>query len=425
MRFGFDFLPEDVSDPYVDHVKDKNNKSYLFRDTEARSLISSLQHTKSSLHSQTGTYIGDVRIANNLFADVNGVQMIKNTAGYEIDYNYQNETHPAVVVNSSFHHQIAKWYSHNNTDDARSVVIQYDDDFHTPTRHLHIEGTLETTGNGYTGGKLQFDIPSADGTKYIHVCDTFTYDPDTEDGSNDTHTITYVEGTYSDLLKLTAIPILSTSLEAFAATLPLGVHHCFYNSEDYASDAPQNVHAFVDIAKYSENTGDMIFRPTSTTYQDKMYRRILTNGVWREWVEFSAGGGGGGSVDKYDITLTVYPQGIANTPTPRFDKCNGYTNESDITTQLHNLYTALVNGEHPIVTLNFLFSFNGNTLTTLCPVSVTPVDNTYLCLTWENSVPPASVSGGGLPATRYVHMCYVNHTGVRRYGYTQKTYSLT
>lgn len=139
----------------------------------------------------------------------------------------------------------------------------------------------------------------------------------------------------------------------------------------------------------------------------------------------AASSGGGGSVDKYDITLTVYPTGIANTPTPRFDKCNGYTLESDITTQLHKLYTALVNGEHPIVTLNFLFSFNGNTLTTLCPVSVTPIDSTYLCLTWENSVPPATVTGGGLPATRYVHMCYVNHTGNRRYGYTQKTYSLS
>lgn len=137
------------------------------------------------------------------------------------------------------------------------------------------------------------------------------------------------------------------------------------------------------------------------------------------------GGGGGSSVDKYDITLTVYPTGIAHTPTPRFDKCNGYTTESDITTQLHNLYTALTNGEHPIVTLNFLFSFNDNTLKTLCPVSVTPIDSTWLCFTWENSVPPASPSGGGLPATRYVHMCYVNHTGVRRYSYTQKTYSLS
>lgn len=85
---------------------------------------------------------------------------------------------------------------------------------------------------------------------------------------------------------LNAIPS-GITLEAFADSLPLGTHICFYNSANNASDAPVNVHAIVEIHKYSSNTGDMTFNPLSTTYQLNEYRKLLTAGTWRDWVVFT------------------------------------------------------------------------------------------------------------------------------------------
>lgn len=416
-------MPEPVVN-YVNSVKDKNNRTYEIWDSGARDLISSLSSSKSEVKSQAGAHLSEVRIANNLFDTINGVEVIKNTAGYEISYTYQNSTNPAVVSDKrNFHTQFGKWHSKHASDDARSVVISYIDSNNTPQRHLYIMGVVEVDGSssGATvNGKLQFDIPSYDGTKYIHVCDTFTYLGTTsEDGTNDTHTITYSEGRYDDRLMLTAIPVLSTSLEAFAATLPLGVHHCFYNSEDYASDAPLNVHAFVDIVKYSENTGDMIFRPVSVAYKDKIYRRVLLSGTWGEWVEFSAGGN---SVDKYEIDLTVNVVGSTSTPT--FTKINGYTAESDIIAQLHNLYLDLQAGKHPVITFNYFTNRESNTISTLCPVSASAVNEHHICFVWEWSVPTTSTADR-IPATRYVNQLLTAHDGTSSNRFTYRTYTLT
>lgn len=80
-----------------------------------------------------------------------------------------------------------------------------------------------------------------------------------------------------------------TTLQAFADSLPLGTHHCFYNSANNASDVPVNVHAIVDVHKYSSSTGDMTFSPISTTYHNREYRKILSSGSWRDWQEFVGG----------------------------------------------------------------------------------------------------------------------------------------
>lgn len=90
-------------------------------------------------------------------------------------------------------------------------------------------------------------------------------------------------------VSLNAIPS-GTTLEAFADSLPLGTHHCFYNSANAASDVPfTGVHAFVDIQKYSIYTADMTFTPVSTAAQNRQYRKIFTSGVWRDWQEFIGG----------------------------------------------------------------------------------------------------------------------------------------
>ena len=85
---------------------------------------------------------------------------------------------------------------------------------------------------------------------------------------------------------LTAIPS-GVSLADFANSLPVGVHHCFYNSTNNAPDVPVSVHGYVEIHKYSAVTGDMAFNPISTTYQVNKYRKILIGGVWRNWVVFT------------------------------------------------------------------------------------------------------------------------------------------
>lgn len=85
---------------------------------------------------------------------------------------------------------------------------------------------------------------------------------------------------------LTVIPS-GTTIQAFADTLSLGTHHCFYNSANNASDAPVNVHAIVEIHKYSASTGDMTFNPLSTTYQLNVYRKLHSSGVWRDWIVFT------------------------------------------------------------------------------------------------------------------------------------------
>ena len=85
---------------------------------------------------------------------------------------------------------------------------------------------------------------------------------------------------------LTAIPS-GVSLTDFANSLPVGVHHCFYNSANNAPDVPVSVHGYVEIHKYSAVTGDMAFNPISMTYQVNKYRKILIGGVWRNWVVFT------------------------------------------------------------------------------------------------------------------------------------------
>lgn len=459
MRFGFDFLPEDVSGgdtgpsvverKYVDKVTASDGVTYDIQDTVA-------------LERANGYFIDYTVGANNTLTAVNS------------DANKQSAIKILEVINAG----------------VRPIVYAR---ITKSLDHYTVPCVVDVgRGSTHTSFDLTFILSTGYETDVLHN-DTYDYeDHISVSGSTVSHTIhrTNLRATQvtsnadgNGFLYYWRLPSLYKRYEYFNALHylgPMDEGNDYYQSTPFVIASCNDYHPadgstftaslndfstitqkypeippmlYISFKKHTEqggtSTGDAYWVPISKILHETSQSGSMTQasvkgftGVfvdkdgsfWRVTydADTSTGtinavtsGGGGGSVDKYDITITVYPTGIANTPTPRFDKCNGYTTDSDITTQLHKLYTALTNGEHPIVTLNFLFSFNGNTLKTLCPVSVTPIDSTYLCLTWENSVPPASASGGGLPATRYVHMCYVNHTGVRRYSYTQKTYSLS
>lgn len=459
MRFGFDFLPEDASggdtEPttagrtYVDKVTASDGVTYDIQDTVALErvggyLIGYSVSSNNTLTANTSEVYKQaaIKILELINEGVRPIVYAKISKGLD------TYTVPCVVdagrgsTNTSFDLTFILSTGYD-TDVLNNDTYDYED-------HIRVSGSTVTHTVHMTNLRATMVSSNADGNGFLTYWRLPALYKRYEYFNAKHYFGPMDEG--NDYYQSTPFVIASCNDHhpADGSTFTASLNDFSTITQKYPELPPM---LYISFNKYSEaggtSTGDAYWVPISKILHEtgrsgspteagvKGFTGVFVDKDGNFWkvtydIETSTGtinavssGGGGGSVDKYDITVTVYPTGIANTPTPRFDKCNGYTTESDITTQLHNLYTALVNGEHPIVTLNFLFSFNGNTLTTLCPVSVTPVDNTYLCLTWENSVPPASVSGGGLPATRYVHMCYVNHTGVRRYGYTQKTYSLT
>ena len=462
MRFGFDFMPSDMFDDVSggDTEPTTAGRTYVDKVTASDGVTYDIQDTVA-LERANGYFIDYTVGTNNTLTAVNS------------DANKQSATKILEVINAGVrpivYARITKSLDHYTVPcvvdaDRGSTNTSFDLTFILSTGYDSFEGLLNETFDYMD----HIRVSGSTVTHTIHMTNLRA---------------TRVSNDNDEYLNYWDLPLMYKPYEYFNAEHyfgPMDEGNDYYQSTPFVIASCNDYHPadgstftanlsdfstitqkypelppmlYISFKKYTEaggkSTGDAYWVPISKILHEtgqsgsqvqasvKGFTGVFVDkdgNFWRVTYDANtstgtinaiSSGGGGGSVDKYDITITVYPQGIANTPTPRFDKCNGYTNESDITTQLHNLYTALVNGKHPIVTLNFLFSFNGNTLTTLCPVSVTPVDSTYLCLTWENSVPPASVSGGGLPTTRYVHMCYVNHTGVRRYGYTQKTYSLT
>lgn len=459
MRFGFDFLPDDASGgdtgptvverKYVDKVTASDGVTYDIQDTVALERANGyfIDYTIGSNNTLTAVNsTANKQSAKKILEVINaGVRPIVYA---RITKSLDHYTVPAIV-------DVGRGSTHTSFDLTFILSTGYDMDvLHNDTYdyedHISVSGSNVTHTIHKTDLRATQVKSNADGNGLLYywrlplMYKRYEY-------FNASHYLGPIdEG--NDYYQSAPFVIASCNDHAPAdgSTFTANLSDFSTITQKYPELPPM---LYISFKKYTEAggtaTGDAYWVPISKILHEtgqsgspteasvKGFTGVFVDKDGNFWkatydIETSTGtinavtsGGGGGSVDKYDITITVYPTGIANTPTPRFEKCNGYTNESDITTQLHNLYTALVNGEHPIVTLNFLYSMGNNSLKTLCPVSVTPIDSTWLCLTWENSVPPASPSGGGLPATRYVHMCYVNHTGVRRYSYTQKTYSLT
>lgn len=459
MRFGFDFLPEDVSGgdtgptvverKYVDKVTASDGVTYDIQDTVALErangyFIDYTAGTDNTLTAVNST--ANKQAAIKILEVINeGVRPIVYA---RVTKSLDHYTVPAII-------DVGRGSTHTSFD----LTFVFSTGYDTYTEHnqsFDYEDHISVSGSNVTHNIHKTDLratqvtSNADGNGFLYywrlplVYKRYEYFNALHYlGPMDEGNDYYQSGPF-------VIAACSDKAPTDGSTFTASLSDFTTITNKYPELPPMMYISFAKNQGVGDATGDAYWVPIGKTIYEthkqgasgaapeiKGFTGVFVDksgNIWKVTYDIATStgtinavtsGGGGGSVDKYDITLTVHPTGIANTPTPRFDKCNGYTTESDITTQLHNLYTALVNGEHPIVTLNFLYSIGGNTLTTLCPVSVTPIDSTWLCFTWENSVPPASPSGGGLPATRYVHMCYVNHTGVRRYSYTQKSYSLT
>ena len=458
MRFGFDFLPEDVSggdtEPtvverkYVDKVTASDGVTYDIQDTVALERVNGyfIDYTVGSNDTltavnSTANKQSAIKILEVINAGVRPIVYARITNGLD------HYTVPVIV-------DVGRGSTHTSFD----LTFVFSTGYDTYTAHnqsFDYEDHISVSGSNVTHSIHKTDLratqvrSNADGNgflyywrlplvykRYEYFNASFYHGP-LDEGNDYYQSGPFAIATCTDITphdgstfisSLDDLTTISDKYPELAPMLYLRFGHHTQVEQESSGDAYWVPLTKIIYETTTSTSGSGTLKGYTGIFVDKsgnMWKVAYDIATSTGTINAVTSGGGGSSVDKYDITLTVYPTGIANTPTPRFEKCNGYTNESDITTQLHNLYTALVNGEHPIVTLNFLFSMGNNTLKTLCPVSVTPIDSTYLCLTWENSVPPASASGGGLPATRYVHMCYVNHTGVRRYSYTQKTFTLT
>ena len=152
---------------------------------------------------------------------------------------------------------------------------------------IAVASTLTNTPYKTTGFRLVVEKNSLSGAAVFQ-----TIVPTSQTGVSMMYKRVYENNGWGNWLKFNAaldvIPS-GTTLQAFADSLPLGAHHCFYNSANNASDAPVNTHAMVDIHKYSSTTGDITFNPISTTYHNRAYRKILSSGTWRTWQEFVGG----------------------------------------------------------------------------------------------------------------------------------------
>ena len=205
-RFGFDFL-DDVSSPsndYIDAVTLKNGTVYDLRDSEARTLIGSINTTlgnKADIFKSDGsTRIKKLVVGDDLIDETNSTQTsIAAMSGVQLGYKWVSSSAPVALVSASeFHAAVGKLFAQAlNARKGIGCYVYYntaDDTQTTPYRHLRIPAVFEWDLNaGETSalrrGTIQFQLPSIDGTTVQQVVDTFTYDSTDSTGASDTHSI--------------------------------------------------------------------------------------------------------------------------------------------------------------------------------------------------------------------------------------------
>lgn len=452
MRFGFDFLPEDVSEG------GGNTPTAVER-----------------------TYVDKVTASDGVTYDIQDTVALERVNGYIINYTL-NSDHSIAAVNSDANTQVVnKIVELINAGDRPNVYARlYSGSYFTiPCTVRH---NRSTPVSNFT---LEF-ILSRGGDTLTGYNDTYAYeDLISVSSSTVSHTIkkTDLRATRvnsnadgNGFLYYWRLPLVYKRYEYFNAlhyfgpmdegndyyqSGPFVIAACSDNTPADGSTFTASLSDFTTITnKYPElppmmyisfakqtqaggtAIGDAYWLPIGKTIYEtsqtgfatdaelKGFTGVFTDksgNMWKVTYDIDTSTGtinavGGGSVSKYDIDLTVNVVGSTSTPT--FTKINGYTTESDIIAQLHNLYLDLQAGKHPVITFNYFTNRESNAIATLCPVSASAVNEHHICFVWEWSVPTTSTADR-IPTTRYVNQLLTAHDGTSSNRYTYRTYTLT
>lgn len=453
MRFGFDFLPEDVSEG-------GNTPTAVER-----------------------TYVDKVTASDGVTYDIQDTVAMERVDGYVIGYSLSSDGTLGVLTSDVYKQAAIKILELINEGVRPIVYARVQKSLKTYTVPCVID--IGYGSSTKTSFKLTFVFSEGydDGVLNSH---NMTYDYEDTiavSGSNVTHTIkktnlraTSVYNDNDDFLYYWDLPLMYKPYEYFNATYyhgPLDEGNDYYQSVPFVVASCSDHHPadgstftvglsdFSTIAlkypelpsmmhltfeKYDEgqsSTGDAYWVPISKTIYEtipdgtsmetgeiKGFTGVFVDkdgNVWKVIYDIATSTGtinvvGGGSVDKYEIDLTVNV--VGSTSTPKFTKINGYTSESDIIAQLHNLYLDLQAGKHPVITFNYFTNRESNTISTLCPVSASAVNEHHICFVWEWSVPTTSTADR-IPATRYVNQLLTAHDGTSSNRFTYRSYTLT
>ena len=454
MRFGFDFLPEDVSgggDTQPTVVERK--------------------------------YVDKVTASDGVTYDIQDTVALERANGYFIDYTVgSNDT--LTAVNSTANKQSAIKILELINEGVRPIV------YARVTKgldHYTIPAIVDVgRGSTHTSFDLTFVFSTGYDT-YTEHNQSFDYeDHISVSGSNVTHTThkTDLRATQvrsnadgNGFLYYWRLPLVYKRYEYFNAIHYLGPvdeGNDYYQSAPFVIASCNDYHPtdgstftanlsdfstiaqkypelppmlYISFKKYSEqggtSTGDAYWVPISKilheTSQSASPTQADVNGFtgvfvdkdgsfWRVTYDADTSTGtikalaSGGVSGKYEIDLNVNVVGSTNTP--EFTKINGYTAQADIVAQLHKLYLELMAGKHPIVTLRYFTNRDNNSITTLCPATVSAVNEHHICIVWEWSVPTTSTADR-LSNTRYVNQLLTAHDGTSSNRFTYRTFSLT
>ena len=453
MRFGFDFLPEDASggDTGPTVVERK--------------------------------YVDKVTASDGVTYDIQDTVALERANGYFIDYTV-GTNNTLTAVNSDANKQSAKKILEVINAGVRPIVYAR---ITKSLDHYTVPAIVDVgRGSTHTSFDLTFILSTGYETDTLHN-DTYDYeDHISVSGSNVTHTIhkTDLRATQvtsnadgNGFLYYWRLPALYKRYEYFNAihySGPIDEGNDYYQSTPFVIASCNDRHPadgstftanlsdfstitqkypelppmlYISFKKYSEaggtSTGDAYWVPISKILHEtsqsgsptqagvKGFTGVFVDkdgSFWRVTYDADTSTGtinalaSGGVSGKYEIDLDVNVVGSVATPT--FTKINGYTAQADIVAQLHKLYLDLMVGKHPIVTLRYFTNRDNNNITTLCPATVSAVNEHHICIVWEWSVPTTSTADR-LSTTRYVNQLLTAHDGTSSNRFTYRTFTLT
>lgn len=453
MRFGFDFLPEDTSggDTGPTVVERK--------------------------------YVDKVTASDGVTYDIQDTVALERANGYFIDYTV-GTNNTLTAVNSDANKQSAKKILELINAGVRPIVYAK---ITKSLDHYTVPAIVDVgRGSTHTSFDLTFVFSTGYDT-YTEHNQSFDYeDHISVSGSNVSHTIhkTDLRATQvtsnadgNGFLYYWRLPALYKRYEYFNALHYLGPvdeGNDYYQSTPFVIASCNDYHPadgstftanlsdfstitqkypelppmlYISFKKHSEqggtSTGDAYWVPISKILHEtsqsgsptqasvKGFTGVFVDkdgSFWRVTYDADTSTGtinalaSGGVSGKYEIDLNVNVVGSTNTP--EFTKINGYTAAADIVAQLHNLYLDLMAGKHPIVTLRYFTNRDNNNITTLCPATVSAVNEHHICIVWEWSVPTTSTADR-IPDKRYVNQLLTAHDGTSSNRFTYRTFTLT
>lgn len=454
MRFGFDFLPEDVSGgdtqptvverTYVDKVTASDGVTYDIQDTVAMERVKGyfIDYTVGTNNTLTAVNSdANKQAATKILEEINaGVRPIVYA---RISKSLDKYTVPAVLdigrgsTHTSFDLTFILSTGYDNFESLLNETFDYMD-------HVSVSSTNVTHTIHMTNLRATMVSSNADGNGFLNYWrlpalykryeyfNAVHYFGPRDEGNDYYQSAPFVIASCNDYHPADG-STFTASLSDFSTItqkypeLPPMLYISFKKYSEQGGTSTGDAY-WVPISKILHETG----RSGSPTEADvKGFTGVFVDKDGNFWkvtydIETSTGTinalASGGVSGKYEIDLDVNVVGSVSTPS--FSKINGYTAQADIVAQLHKLYLDLMAGKHPIVTLRYFTNRDNNNITTLCPATVSAVNEHHICIVWEWSAPTTNTADR-LSTTRYVNQLVTAHDGTSSNRFTYRTFTLT